>query len=70
MPEEWFDVAYINFDKAILHGRMTAGRDAEGCRTEREIEIVLNDDQKREIEDMNTEHQQAMQRLLRSFAVA
>ena len=22
MPEEWFEVAYINFDKAILHGRV------------------------------------------------
>lgn len=23
MPEEYFDIAYINFDKAILHGRIT-----------------------------------------------
>jgi hypothetical protein len=67
MAEEWFEVAYINFGKAILHGRATAGRDDFGVRQEREVEIVLTDEQKRQIEDMNTDHHIAMQKLLRSF---
>jgi NADH dehydrogenase FAD-containing subunit len=68
MSEEWFDVAYINFDEAILHGRMTDGMDEFHVRKEREVRVVLNDAQKRLIEDMNTRHQMQMQRLLRSFA--
>ena len=70
MPEEWFDVAYINFDKAILHGRVTVlekrGAAIHG-RTERMIEQVLTDEQKRAIEDLNEDHREAMQKLLRSF---
>ena len=67
MPEEWFEVAYINFDKAILHGRVMGKRDENLRREERMIEQVLTDNQKRQIEDMNDEHMEAMQKLLRSF---
>lgn len=67
MPEEWFEVAYINFDKAILHGRMTAGFDEYRVRQERYLEQVLTDDQKRQIEDLNFAHDQKMQSLLKSF---
>lgn len=65
MPEEYFDIAYINFDKAILHGRImdTSG----GQRVERNLEQVLTDEQKRQIEDLNFAHQQEMDRLLSSF---
>lgn len=66
MPEEWFDVAYINF-KAILHGRIMGERDENLCREEIMIEQVLTKEQKRAIEDLNFEHDQAMQKLLRSF---
>ena len=67
MPEEWFEVAYINFDKAILHGRVMGERDENLCRKEIMIEQVLTEEQKRAIEDLNFEHDQAMQKLLRSF---
>lgn len=67
MPEEWFEVAYINFDKAILHGRVMGERDENLCRKEIMIEQVLTKEQKRAIEDLNFEHDQAMQKLLRSF---
>lgn len=73
MPEEWFEVAYINFDKAILHGRVMEettekyGTFIRGVNRERYIEQVLTDDQKREIEDLNFAHDQKMQSLLKSF---
>lgn len=67
MPEEWFEVAYINFDKAILHGRVMGERDENLCRKEIMIEQVLTEDQKRAIEDLNFEHENAMQALLKSF---
>lgn len=67
MSEEWFDVAYINFDEAILHGRMTEGMDEFRVWRERDVRQVLTDDQKRSIEEMNMTHQSAMQKLLRSF---
>lgn len=67
MPEEWFEVAYINFDKAILHGRVMGERDENLYRKETMIEQVLTEEQKRAIEDLNFEHDRAMQRLLRSF---
>lgn len=67
MPEEYFDVAYINFDKAILHGRIRGGMDANRCVIEAMIEQVLTDDQKSAIEDLNFKHQMAMDKLLSSF---
>lgn len=74
MPEEWFEVAYINFDKAILHGRVMEETSESGgtflrgtFKRERYIEQVLTVEQKRQIEDLNFEHDQAMQKLLRSF---
>ena len=67
MPEEWFEVAYINFDKAILHGRVMGERDENLCRKEIMIEQVLTKEQKRAIEDLNFEHENAMQALLKSF---
>lgn len=73
MPEEWFEVAYINFNKVILHGRIMEdtvqkrGTFIQGTKRERYIEQVLTDEQKRQIEDMNEEHREAMQKLLRSF---
>ncbi len=67
MPEEYFDLAYINFDKAILHGRITAGRDAEGCHTEAYIEQVLTDNQREKVGRLGARHSDEMQKLLSSF---
>ena len=67
MPEEWLEIAYINFDKAILHGRATAGHDEHGCRREIEVEQILTAEQIRLVQDMNTRHQSEMHKLLGSF---
>jgi len=74
MPEEWFEVAYINFDKAILHGRvMEMVRPEEPAlnraffRKERMIEQVLTEEEKNAIADLNVKHQDEMQELLKSF---
>ena len=61
MNNEWFDVAWINFDKAILHGQYVD----DGC--ERQIECTLTAEQIAKVQDMNAAHQQAMDALLRSF---
>lgn len=67
MSEEWLEIAYINFGKAILHGRVTEGIDEFRVRKEREVEQVLTDEQKRAVEALNTKHEIAMSKLLRSF---
>lgn len=67
MPEEWFNVAHINFDKAILHGRITAGIDEHRVRIEAQVEQVLTDEQREAIADLESKHNQEMQRLLGSF---
>lgn len=67
MPEEWFDVAYINFNKAILHGRITAGIDEHRVRIEAQIEQVLTDEQREAIADLGSKHDREIQRLLGSF---
>lgn len=69
MPEEWFDVAYINFDKVILHGRMMF-TNGEGFRQERYIEQILTKDQNRQIQDLNFKHEMEMQELLKGFVDA
>lgn len=67
MPEEWLELAHINFDKTILHGRVTAGRDEFRVRQEREIEQVLTVDQKAAWQSLSERHHDEMQKLLRSF---
>lgn len=67
MPEEYFELAHINFDKVILHGRITAGSDEHGCRTEAYVEQVLTEEQRNRIGHMSTAHDIEMQRLLASF---
>lgn len=59
MPEDWYDIAYINNDEAILHGRRANQSLVRG---------VLTDPQKRAIEDLNHHHQCEMQALLRGYA--
>ena len=73
MPEEWFEEAYINYDKAILHGRVRVpalisnGQYFHNTHEPRDIEQVLTDEQKDAIVDMNERHQDEMQELLKSF---
>lgn len=59
MSEDWFEVAFINLDKVILHGRRKDGV---------EVEIVLTDEQKKQLGDLRERQMEAEQDLLRSFA--
>lgn len=77
MPEEWFEVAYINYDKAILHGRVMAMVPYEHpalnrafTRMPQDIEQVLTDEQKDAIVELNEKHRDEMQVLLKSFVNA
>ena len=68
MPEEWFEIAAINFHKLILHGRVRLdGRDKFGCAEERYIEQVLTEAQKVALDAMSSRHSAEEQRLLSSF---
>jgi hypothetical protein len=70
MPEEYFDIAYINFDEAILHGRIMGGRDEQGFRREIAVRVTLDDDQMASIEALNERHRREMDRLLSGIAHA
>ena len=59
MENEWLDLAYINFDKVIMHGQI-----AESAV---QIEQVLTQEQKEQVYDLNEKHQREMRKLLRSF---
>lgn len=67
MSDEWLELANINFDKVIMHGRITEGFDEFRVRREREIEQVLTDAQKQAVNDLQIKHNDQMRKLLRSF---
>ena len=61
MNNEWFDIAWINFTKAILHGQYV-----DDC-VERTIEQTLTAEQIEQVHALNDKHEAAMRKLLRSF---
>jgi len=61
MNNEWFDIAWINLDKVILHGQYVD----QGV--ERQIECTLTAEQVAEVHAMNQRQKDAMDGLLRSF---
>ena len=63
MNNEWFDIAWINFTKAVLHGQIV---DVQG--NEVKVEKVLTDQQREQLYDLNEKHKAAMDELLRRFA--
>lgn len=68
MENEWLDLAYINFDKVILHGQINNGIiDAFGVGNSQSVEQVLTQEQRREVEDLSFKHEREMRKLLRSF---
>lgn len=67
MPEEYFDVAFINFKKMILFGRATFGRDDFGVTIEKEIEQVLTQEQRKAYYDLDERQHSEKQALLSSF---
>ena len=63
MSNEWFDVAWINFSKAILHGQLV---DQDG--REITIERILTEEQAEMVQALNELHRTQMDGLLRGFA--
>lgn len=57
MSEDWFEVAYVNFDEAILHGHTA----------DRSVRVILTDEQKNAVVAMNERHRSEEQKLLRGF---
>jgi hypothetical protein len=60
MSDEWYDIAWINFTKALLHGQVCEGQPVEKWLTETQIELVY---------DLNERHKAEKDALLRKFAV-
>jgi hypothetical protein len=69
MPEEFFDIAVINFEKYILYGRITVGMDEMGVTKERYIEQEMTKEQKEQLYELKHKHRAEMDRLLSSFVV-
>lgn len=65
MENEWLDLAYINYEKVIMHGQI-----AESDYTTVQIEQVLTQEQKELVEDLNFKQEREMRKLLRSFVNA
>ena len=62
MGNEWFELAWINFTKAILHGRYV-----NDSGTSIEIEQVLTVEQREQVYALNEAHDAKLHELLRSF---
>lgn len=62
MSNEWFELAWINFTKAILHGQYISdsGREVQ-------LEQVLTDEQREKVYALNETHDAELRALLRSF---
>ncbi len=61
MTNEWLELAWINFVKAILHGQVVVDN------REIEIEQVLTEEQREAVYRLEGKHEYEMARLLRSF---
>lgn len=66
MENEWLDLAYINFDKVIMHGQIDNGIVDMISQTV-QIEQVLTQEQKNQVYNLNEKHEREMRKLLRSF---
>jgi hypothetical protein len=68
MESEWLDVVAVN-DKYIVHGQLDNGVVDGICQTV-QIEQVLTQEQKNEVDDLLTKHSREYLALLRSFVNA
>jgi hypothetical protein len=59
MSEDYYDVAWVNYDKAILHGTRADGT---------EIERVLTDDERERVYDLSHRHEREKYALLRELS--
>jgi hypothetical protein len=57
LESEWLEIAYINFDKAILHGKSENGI----------VEQELTQEQKEQVWGLNEKHALETRKLLRGF---
>jgi hypothetical protein len=64
MNNEWLEIAWINFNKAIMHGQYMDGS------TERKVEQTLTPDQVDKVQDMNQKHADEILKMLRGFLLA
>jgi hypothetical protein len=60
MSDDYFEIAWINHDKPILHGQRSDGS---------KVERVLTDDERERVYDLNARHAREMQKLLREMAL-
>ena len=67
MSNEWLEIAWINFSKAILHGQVVTGRDKFGVSIEQSVDLILTAEQSECIQDLNAKQDAEMFKLLRSF---
>lgn len=67
MENEWLELAYINFDKVIMHGQIVVYPTTNLRLIQRTIEQVLTQEQKEQVYDLNEKHEREMRKLLRSF---
>lgn len=59
MSEDYFEIAWINFTKAVLHGRR-----ADQTEVERELTAA----EREQVYDLNAKHERETQKLLRELA--
>lgn len=62
MNNEWFDIAWINFTKAILHGQYIDNKGREI-----QLEHVLTDAERERVYDLNERHRDELNALLRGM---
>jgi hypothetical protein len=69
MESEWLDIACINHEKYIMHGQIVKKEQYRGIYLSGEVQIeqVLTQEQRREVEDLSFKHERELRALLKSF---
>ena len=69
MENEWLDLAYINFDKVVMHGQIVKEIRQGDFYMNKEVRIeqVLTQEQKELVEDLNFKQEREMRSLLKGF---
>jgi hypothetical protein len=67
MNNEWLEIAWINFNKAILHGQVVTGTNKFGEPIKQSVDLILSADQANLIQGLNAKQGAEMFKLLRSF---
>jgi len=67
MPEEWLEIVRINFTKILLTGRIRGGRDEHHVTIEHDVEQILTDEQREQVEALLGKQRSEMDELLFQF---